>query len=69
MATQIEIHDISATLHTVDSNAPLSRPVLEQLAKMVVTAMQEQQEHRDRAESERRITGGVSSERDSDFET
>jgi hypothetical protein len=69
MATQIEINDISATMHAVDSNANLSRPMLEQLAKMVVAAMQEQQEHRERADSERRITGGVSSERDSDFES
>jgi hypothetical protein len=68
MATQIEIGEIAATLHTVDGSSPLSRPALDQLVKLVIETLRQQQEQRDRADSERRITGGVSAERDAGYE-
>jgi len=61
---QVEIGEVSSTVRTVDSEALLSPRVLEQIVAAVVRAIRDGDEHDRRAGAERRITGGVSAERD-----
>jgi hypothetical protein len=60
----VEIGEVSSTLRTVDSDLPLSPQTLQRLVQMVVRAVREGHEHERRVQAERRITGGVSAERD-----
>lgn len=69
MATEISIGEITADLHTVDSSAPLSHAQLFEVARIVARILQEERAHRARVAAERRITQGVSAERDADAES
>jgi hypothetical protein len=68
MSTEVNIGEVSANLHTMDSSAPLSRAQLLEVARIVAALVREENQHQDRAAGERRITQGVSAERDADSE-
>jgi hypothetical protein len=60
----IEIGDVSSTVRSVDGDALLSPAVLRQIVAAVTAALRASGETEQRARAERRITGGVSVERD-----
>jgi hypothetical protein len=60
----VEIGDVSSTVRAVDGDALLSPRVLAQIVAAVARALHDGGEDEKRAAAERRITGGVSAERD-----
>jgi hypothetical protein len=64
----VEINEVVTTVHAVDSGALLSPQLVRRLIEQVTRAMSERLEHEKRAGNERRVTGGVSVERDEESE-
>ena len=62
----VEIGEVSSTVRAVDSNSLLSPRILEQIVAAVSRALKDGGESEKRAGAERRITGGVSAERDAE---
>lgn len=60
----IEIGEIVSTIRAVDTQALLSPQLVKRLVDAVGQAVQQQAEHDKRASAERKVTGGVSQERD-----
>jgi len=60
----VEIGEVTSTVRTVDSETLLSPRLLERLVAAVAAAIQEHDRHEQRVHAERRVTGGVSAERD-----
>jgi hypothetical protein len=60
----VEIGEVSSTVRAVDSDALVSPRVLHQIIAAVKAAIREGAEREERAKGERKITGGVSAERD-----
>lgn len=60
----VDIGEVSSTVRTVDSDLPLSPRTLQRLVQMVLRAVHEDHDHARRVQAERRITDGVSAERD-----
>jgi hypothetical protein len=61
---EVEISNVVSTIRTVDGDSLLAPQTLEKIVRAVLQAVNEQEEHHKRAKAERRITGGVSHERD-----
>lgn len=62
----VDIGEVSSTTRALDGEALLSKPTLDRIVAAVVNAMRESGERGERAADERRITGGVSAERDAE---
>jgi hypothetical protein len=62
----VEIGEVTATVRAVDGSALLSPDVMKQILKAVMRAVEERDSHADRVRAERRVTGGVSQERDAE---
>jgi hypothetical protein len=62
----VEINEVSSTVRTVDSQALLSPAVLERIIAAVMQAVKEGNAREERAQGERRVTGGVSDEREAE---
>ena len=62
---QIDIGEVSSTVRAMDGETLLSPAILQRIVSAVVQAMRESGERDERAAGERRITGGVSDERES----
>ncbi|GLQ89914.1 hypothetical protein [Dyella flagellata] len=60
----IEIGEVSSTVHTVDSDLPLSAKAMQRLVQHVAHAVRDGEAHRKRCEDERKVTAGVVAERD-----
>jgi uncharacterized protein (DUF2336 family) len=60
----VDIDEVVTTVRTVDDRALLSPPVLRKVIAAAADTVQERQAHAQRAIAERRVTGGVSDERD-----
>lgn len=60
----IEIGEVSSTVHTVDSNLPLSTQAMQRLVEHVAHAVRNDQAHQKRCAEERKVTPGVAAERD-----
>jgi hypothetical protein len=60
----VQIDEVVATVRAVDGSTLLTPDVMRQIVTAVVRAVQEQEGHRGRVDAERRVTGGVSAERD-----
>jgi len=60
----VEINEVVSTVHAVDDRTLLSPQLMRRLIEQITRAMTEKLEHEKRACSERRVTGGVSIERD-----
>jgi hypothetical protein len=60
----VEINEVVSTVRAVDDRTLLSPQLLRRLIDQVTRAIAERRDHEKRAESERRVTGGVSLERD-----
>jgi hypothetical protein len=63
---EVEIGNVVSTVRAVDSGELLTPQILEKIVRAVLQAVQEKEEHHSRALSERRITGGVSEEREAE---
>ncbi len=61
---EVEIGNVTSTVRAVDGDSLLAPQTLEKIVRAVLQAVNEQEKHHKRAKSERRITGGVSHERD-----
>jgi hypothetical protein len=61
---QVEIGEVSSTVRSVDGEALLSPRVLQRIVAAVTAALHERDDRDQRAHAERKITGGVSAERD-----
>jgi hypothetical protein len=58
----VEIMDLSSTMHAVDSDSLLSPQQMAKIVRVVLQAVNDQQAHRQRVRTEQRITSGVSHE-------
>lgn len=61
----VMISEVTATVRAVDGSALLSPEVLKQIVAVVMRAVEDREAHGERVRAERRVTGGVSQERDS----
>jgi hypothetical protein len=64
MSMDVEIGEVSSTVRSVDGDTLLAPRVLQRIVAAVAAAIREGGERETRARGERRITGGVSAERD-----
>lgn len=62
----VQIGEVTATVSAVDGSALLSPEVLKQIVKVVMRAVEDREAHTERLRAERRVTGGVAQERDSE---
>jgi hypothetical protein len=62
----VEIGDVVTTIKAVDGSTLASPEVLRQIVKVVLRAVEEREAHDKRVGAERRVTGGVSQERDAE---
>ena len=62
----IDIGEIRATVRAVDSKSLLTAEVLQDIIRLVLRAVDDKLAHHKRLDSERKITDGVSKERDSE---
>ena len=60
----VEINEVSSTVRTIDGEAPLAPHTMQRIVQAVLRALEAGREHDENAGAERRITGGVSAERD-----
>jgi hypothetical protein len=60
----VEIGEVSSTVRSVDADALLSPRMLDRIVAAVVRAMHDGGQREKRSQAERRITSGVSAERD-----
>jgi hypothetical protein len=60
----VEIHEVSSTVRSVDADALLSPRMMDQIIAAVVRAIHDGGEREKRSQAERRVTSGVSAERD-----
>jgi hypothetical protein len=62
----VEIAEVVARVKAVDGSALTSPEVLRQIVAAVMRAVEEREAHMGRLRAERRVTGGVSEERDAE---
>ena len=62
----VEIGEVVTTVKAVDAGTLTSPDVIRQIVSAVLRAVEEKQAHTDRVRAERRVTGGVSEERDAE---
>jgi hypothetical protein len=62
----VDIGEIASTVRTVDGSSLLSPEVMERIVRAVLQAVDEKQARDARVRAERRITDGVSAERDAE---
>jgi hypothetical protein len=60
----VEINEVSSTVRAIDGDAPLSPQSMQRIVEAVLRALKNGTEQDAKASSERRVTGGVSAERD-----
>ena len=60
----VEIGQLTSTVRAVDGHAPLTPQVMQAIVRTVTDATKDNEAREQRAEAERRVTGGVSQERD-----
>jgi hypothetical protein len=60
----VEINEVVSTVRAVDDRTLLSPQLVRRLIEQITRAMAEKLEHEKRVRAERRVTGGVSIERD-----
>jgi hypothetical protein len=60
----IEIGELTSTVRAVDGHALLTPQVMQTIVRTAMQAMKDHEAKEQRAEGERRVTGGVSQERD-----
>jgi hypothetical protein len=60
----VEIGEVSSTVRTLDTEALLSPRMLERIVAAVADALADRAAHDQRVHAERRITEGVTAERD-----
>ncbi len=58
----VNIGDIITTVHAVDGDSLLTPQTLEQIVRVVLEAVREEEEHRLRVRAEQQVTAGVREE-------
>jgi hypothetical protein len=66
VSMDVEIGEVVTTIRAVDGSTLASPEVLRQIVKVVLRAVEEREAHSKRVNAERRVTGGVSQERDAE---
>ena len=66
MSMDVEIGEVVATVKAVDSSSLTSPEVMRQIVAAVLRAVDEREGHTARVHAERRVSGGVSQERDAE---
>jgi len=61
---EVDIGEISSTVRSVDGDTLLSPKILQRIVAAVTAALRDSGERERRARDERRVTDGVSAERD-----
>ena len=61
---EVEIGNIVSTVRAVDGDSLLTPQTFEKIMRAVLQALDDQEEHRKRVRAERRISSGVSKERE-----
>ena len=64
MSMEVEIGNVVSNVRAVDGDSLLTPKTLEKIVRTVLQAIDDQEKHRKRVSAERRITGGVSQERE-----
>lgn len=59
---EVHIGDVDSRVRAVDGDALLAPQTIDRIVRIVLQAVNDQDEHRKRAQSERRITSGVRDE-------
>ena len=59
---EVNIGEVNSTVRTTDQASLLSPEVMERIVRAVLERMREEESHRRRVESERRLTPGVAHE-------
>jgi hypothetical protein len=59
---EVQINDLQSTVRAVDSDSLLSPQAMEQIVRVVLQAVNDQEAYRRRVRAEQRITRGVSFE-------
>jgi len=62
----VEIGEVVTTVKAVDGSTLASPDVMRQIVKAVLRAVQEHAAHEGRVRAERKVTGGVAEERDTE---
>jgi hypothetical protein len=62
----VQIGEITTTIKAVDGTTLIAPEVLRQIVSAVLGAVEDRQAHEERVRAERRVTGGVSQERDAE---
>jgi hypothetical protein len=62
----VQINEITTTIKTVDGTTLISPDVMRQIISAVMRAVEDRDTHAERVRAERRVTGGVSQERDTE---
>jgi len=57
---EVNIGEVNSTVRATDSASLLSAEMLERIVRAVLERLREEEDHRARAEDERRLTAGVS---------
>lgn len=59
---EVEISELKSTIRAVDGDSLLSPQTMEKILRLVLQAVHDHEAHQQRAQAERRVTGGVSQE-------
>ena len=62
----VEIGEVVTTVKSVDGGTLASPDVIRQIVKTLLQAVEDREAHAERVRAERRVTGGVSQERDAE---
>jgi hypothetical protein len=63
---EVNIGEVVASVKAIEGSSLVSPDVMAQLVTAVLRALEEKQAHQDRVRAERRVTGGVAWERESE---
>jgi hypothetical protein len=64
----VEIGEVALDMRAIDERAPLAPEVMRRIVHEVLKVLEERSGHAERVRAERRITGGVAEERESEEE-
>lgn len=59
---EVNINEISSTVRAVDGETLLEPRILQKIVNIVLAAVRDREEHRQRVKAEQRVTGGVREE-------
>jgi hypothetical protein len=61
---EVNIGEMTSTVHATDANAPLAPHKMQEIIAMVMKAVREEQHHAERVQAEKKISSGVRDEQE-----